>query len=417
MTILDSLTPQIANNSFVTLTCAQPHCVTPPLRVHMHQGHLLFENAAAGGHLRISAKGAVDYAGGRGPWARFDAWPDAAGESVCLKCVGHGERGSDVFLAAPDDGRLGAAQHPVYFKLLPAAPPSAAPAADALPPPPPASLTAEQRAAFVADGFVVVPGAVDAPLVDDALRAINSTIGAGPSAWTHNADGEDIVDGGARGHAAVMALLYRSKAHGLAESLLGVGKLTAPRAAQLALRWPAPPERAARGGARPDEQWHIDGMKKPHMTPFQLLLGVALSETMVDDAGNLGVWPKSHVPIHAAVARARAKREGDGACADADADADAPEVVAGGAADSWLGERPVLGAGTCRQVHVRPGDVLLVHQKTAHRVSPNYSPHVRYMAYFRLANVEHAAGRDALGPLWRGYDGLREAEDLRVCSE
>ena len=47
MTILDSLTPQIANNSFVTLTCAQPHCVTPPLRVHMHQGHLLFENAAA----------------------------------------------------------------------------------------------------------------------------------------------------------------------------------------------------------------------------------------------------------------------------------------------------------------------------------------------------------------------------------
>ena len=52
MTILDSLTPQIANNSFVTLTCAQPHCVTPPLRVHMHQGHLLFENAAAGGHLR-----------------------------------------------------------------------------------------------------------------------------------------------------------------------------------------------------------------------------------------------------------------------------------------------------------------------------------------------------------------------------
>ena len=126
MTFLDSLTPQIANNSFVTLTCEQPHCVTPPLRVHMHQGHLLFENAAAGGHLRISAKGAVDYAGGRGPWARFDAWPDAAGESVCLKCVGHGERGTDVYLAAPDDGRLGAAQHPVYFKLLPAAPPSAA---------------------------------------------------------------------------------------------------------------------------------------------------------------------------------------------------------------------------------------------------------------------------------------------------
>lgn len=39
-------------------------------------------------------------------------------------------------------------------------------------------------------------------------------------------------------------------------------------------------------------QWHIDGMQRHgHMSPFDLLVGVALSSQPADDCGNIAVWP------------------------------------------------------------------------------------------------------------------------------
>ena len=57
----------------------------------------------------------------------------------------------------------------------------------------------------------------------------------------------------------------------------------------MALRFPTPPGDAMR--TKREEQWHIDGMKKRHLSPFQLLVGVALSAQPSDDCGNLAVWP------------------------------------------------------------------------------------------------------------------------------
>ena len=61
--------------------------------------------------------------------------------------------------------------------------------------------------------------------------------------------------------------------------------------------------------------------------------------------------------------------------------------------------------GGVRQ-HLPPGPLFISPNGEARPV-----PQTSFSCFFLLAR------RDALGPLWRGYDGLREAEDLRVCSE
>ena len=146
-------------------------------------------------------------------------------------------------------------------------------------------------------------------------------------------------------------------------------------------------------------------MKKEHMSPFNLLVGVALSGQPTDNCGNIAVWPRSHRSCHAAAAAARAAR------ADGPTGTDATGTQMD-EKDPWAGQRPILGEGV-KQLHLAPGDVILVHQKLAHRVSPNWSPHVRYQVYFRLSNVLHEP-QATLGTLWDGFDlsQIGEATDV-----
>ena len=79
-----------------------------------------------------------------------------------------------------------------------------------------------------------------------------------------------------------------------------------------------------------------------------------------------------------------------------------------GGGDPWLGRKPDLGAGAAVQLRLEPGDVVIAHQKIPHRVSPNWSPHIRYMAYFRISSVHHEPTEiDDVG-LWTHFEGLAE---------
>mmetsp|Transcript_33942 Transcript_33942/g.106753 ORF Transcript_33942/g.106753 Transcript_33942/m.106753 type:complete len:183 (+) Transcript_33942:259-807(+) len=136
-----------------------------------------------------------------------------------------------------------------------------------------------------------------------------------------------------------------------------------------------------------NDQWHIDGMKKNgHMSPFQLLLGVALSSQRDDDCGNLCVWPTQHAAVAEAVQRAQA----------APPAASSPE-------DEWLGQRPTLPAEGATQVRLEPGDVVLAHQKLPHSVGLNRSPHIRYQVYFRLSSREYKPAKAAERGLWDNW--------------
>ncbi len=235
---------------------------------------------------------------------------------MSLLCRGHHDAGRSVYLAAREGGLVGSAEPSAIVMVpadaaaspalpVPAAPPVAAP-------PPTYTLSAAERASFIERGYLVLPSLVTAKLVDDAVRAINISLGESLRLGTASDDAR--AGASARADPAVLGLLYSSPLHGVVNQLLG-GRANRPKMAQLPLRFPN-----AKADL-PDEQWHIDGkapeppgipsaimaqssggwlllragMKKWHMSPFNLLVGIALSDQPDDDHGNLAVAPGAHV--------------------------------------------------------------------------------------------------------------------------
>ena len=188
-------------------------------------------------------------------------------------------------------------------------------------------------------------------------------------------------------------------------------------------------------------------MKKWHMSPFNLLVGIALSDQPDDDHGNLAVAPGAHVEdrrdmrrdlaspryhahtshgtcsqVHEAVVRARAARGDEAAAARAGraprADDDDTDDPTDEVANPWQGLKPV--PRTWEQLRLSRGDVIIAHQKLPHRVSPNRSPHIRYQAYYRISHADHRPESVPIRPLWDGFDVHGEVgpvDDAMVCGD
>jgi len=247
------------------------------------------------------------------------------------------------------------------------------------------------RSSFAANGYVVLHDVVPTAAVHAALRVVNSDLGrqaCGPSMFEPAADGSAGSAGsagagldappGATGfahsitaHPDVMALLWRTQAWGAAASVLGPGCIDAPAAAQMALRFPKPPGVESHWGSRhgPAEAWHIDGMDERKFAPFGLLVGVLLSDTPAPDMGQLIVHPGSH----RAIARDISVRGGAWVSPNRDLQE----------------SKPHLDGAERVQITGRAGSVVLAHPLLAHTVGINYSPHVRYCAYFRVSRRDH----------------------------
>jgi ectoine hydroxylase-related dioxygenase (phytanoyl-CoA dioxygenase family) len=158
---------------------------------------------------------------------------------------------------------------------------------------------------------------------------------------------------------ALMALLLESGAAAKLDEIVGWDRLGASNA-QIALR------RAhnARKAEPPDP--HIDGLYSPHngvpadvlVLNFTVLVGVYLSPTRQEFAGNFTVWPGSHHMLE------RHFRD------------HGPEALRNGMPQIPLGD-PV-------QLKTEPGDVVLCHYQMAHTAAVNVSDHDRYAVYFRL---------------------------------
>jgi len=62
------------------------------------------------------------------------------------------------------------------------------------------------------------------------------------------------------------------------------------------------------------------------------------------------------------------------------------------------------------QLTARAGDVFLAHYLLAHTAAPNFSPHVRYAVYFRIAAVANSLHwREAMTDAWREWPGMRRS--------
>ena len=224
--------------------------LSEPLWVERVRGGDLRLADARGGALRCGKQLKVDTKGGRGPWARWHAVELGDG-AMSLLCRGHHDAGRSVYLAAREGGLVGSAE-PSAIVMVPADAAASPPVPVSAPaaPPPAYTLSAAERASFIERGYLVLPSLVPANLVDDAVRAINISLGESLRLGTASDDAR--AGASARADPAVLGLLYASPLHGVIDQLLG-GRANRPKMAQLPLRFPN-----AKADL-PDEQWHIDG--------------------------------------------------------------------------------------------------------------------------------------------------------------
>jgi hypothetical protein len=251
------------------------------------------------------------------------------------------------------------------------------------------TLDAAQVRALYEDGYLHVPGLVPRALVDQALRAINASLGSEGIAKDHLPTFRaSTFTPELCAHEAITAAYAASPVAALAEAAIGAGKVRAPTRGQIALRFPT---LGPAGLPTP----HIDGIAYPGngvppgtLQHFTALAGVFLSDAREPDRGNFTVWPGSH---HQVAAHLRAH---------------GPASVTSGL--------PPLPFAPARQLLVAAGDAVLAHYALAHAVAANTGPHVRYALFFRLEHVDHdVADLRPLGEPWRHWSGVGVAAPAR----
>jgi len=377
-----------------------------PLTVQLRQGALHFGpflrkdrtdgivllGGQDGGHLRIfAANGAVDAKGGGGPQCQFRIITE--GDCVRLQSIVEPHRYLGVSSWGALTGcALESSQQMFYLDTVcaeePAQPPKLIGRAefDEC-----VDLTLEERTAFIRDGFIIIKNAVPPSLVDVALAQINAAL-LSPGSVIKDDDGALQVCPDARGSDAVQALLYATPLWTIAQRLLGRGRVAHCNASQMALRPPNLGAAPLTDESMNPKQWHIDGMGKGKHSPFSILLGIALSQQTRPNCGNLVAFPGSHHVLQPLLRRE--VEAGSGIFSDESGRSEGKPALAGG-----------------HQILLQPGDAVLLHQKVAHRVGVNLSPHIRYQTYFRLSHMDHAQKVEdgsLLDDLWVEFEGLKD---------
>ena len=255
----------------------------------------------------------------------------------------------------------------------------------------PVLLLPWQRARFRTEGYIQLSNVVPKGQIDDCLRVLNHNLGI-PNAVSSGGTQKGLgkLGGGLTQDPRVLALMS-GVAWQWAEQFLGVGQIDFNLSPQIALRFPELVD--GKGDVLGDgaydmstevlpekygtdnRLWHTDPHRQGHTHNFSLLVGVALSDITTEYAGNLCVWPGSHLMIHPC-------KVGDKGAIDMDRLAQAASVEIQQEAESRDPILPDLGPPL--QLTHRTGDIVVLHPDLAHAGGSNRSPCIRPMVYFRL---------------------------------
>jgi hypothetical protein len=266
-------------------------------------------------------------------------------------------------------------------------------------------LSVAQKTEIFERGFIKIPGVVPRIMVNEALKAMNHSLGNGIAR-------EEILKIRSQSYCSeiqstpvVSDLFNATPAFSFAESLLGKGKINPPGGAQIALRFPQYAK-----DARPKLAPHIDGTWSEHngvpkgrILNFAMIACVLLSDVPEAYSGNFTVWPGTH--------RAFARHLQE----------HGPEILI----DKGI---PKIDMPEPHQVTGQAGDVVFAHYLLAHTAAPNLSPHVRYACFFRLqpndrpkAPETGAERREAILDPWLEWPGLaditRQARAAEVAAQ
>lgn len=222
-------------------------------------------------------------------------------------------------------------------------------------------------------------------------------------------------------HPALLDVFNKSAVPLLLEQLLADAR-PVQGATQIALRFPG--DNCIPGTMTTNSQhyqsvrrgWHIDGLPNkflPGVTDhfgeihnFDVLVGVLLSSTQMQNSGELVVYPGSHQELADYFKQGdtlqRCYKNGNS------------ELPTGARHDSVIKQQPFHCIGDA-------GDVFICNYMTAHWVAPNTSPDIRYALYFRITSNHHRAGarqggrhnpQSMLAPWthWRGLPRLQHEQ-------
>jgi len=254
-------------------------------------------------------------------------------------------------------------------------------------------LTAEQKKFFHDQGYLHVPGVVPVERCRGAMQAINHSIGQGIDLSRIDKLRATSYCQELKEQPVLTDLVNATGVIGIAEQLMGEGKVVEAASGQVALRFPKPP------GAEPKTPGgHIDGVgtgtngiPKGEFRRFFSMLCVVLLDDLPDrHCGNFTVWPGSHLKMEAKIREIGIEALADGT----------PKLADPG--------QPLMTTG-------RQGDVVLAHYLTLHGVGPHVGPRIRYAAIFRIRHVNAEANNVAgYTDKWLEFDGIRALDAATV---
>jgi hypothetical protein len=247
-------------------------------------------------------------------------------------------------------------------------------------------LSVNEKRHLYEHGYVILQNVIPGRMVDEALRAINHSLGEGMEPAQMRVFRAQSFCPELRQDPTIVDLLQKSPVWSLAESALGEGQIWPVRGGQIALRFPVPADPPRPVGV------HLDGMYAPDngvprgtIANFTALIGIFLSDVETEYAGNFSVVPGSH-SIYEAYFRDHG-------------------------AESLLQGMPPVDLPPVRQIRARAGDAVLCHYQLAHGVAQNTSPHVRYAIFFRLhhVDIDPAQWQAPMQDIWMHWPGIRSA--------
>ncbi len=245
-------------------------------------------------------------------------------------------------------------------------------------------MTQAQKRQFYEDGYVFVRGAVPKLMADQARWAINRHMGF-----------RTLVPGrnpGLSDQPVITNLFNKSPLWGLCESVVGEGKLFAPRAGNVKLNFPDEEERPLVRGHLDLGGKLKDGLLSRNMT---LLVVILVHDVPRPFMGNFCFWPGSHRVFEAAfqkdpnyVETAKAKRR-------------IPDVD--------LPRDPIQFMGEA-------GDAVICHHQMYHNAGPNHSPDIRYAVIFRPRHINASENStDSMVDIWREFEGLNDIREAAMA--
>ena len=226
----------------------------------------------------------------------------------------------------------------------------------------PLVLSSQQLIEFGTEGFIVVRGLVPEALLAAADLEIDGVLRREPP--PDDLRGKHFYFKSPQFVPAADAALRDSPSMSFAEQLVAPHRLVHGYGhIQIALN--CPPFDHRPGGP------HLDGYhdpKRPH--PFSMLVGIFLSDETEMDAGNIWVWPHSHVD-HADLFATRG----------------IDSLMPTGGHSTLLD--PPLHLREPTAVRARRGDVLFAHYLLGHNSGVNLTNRTRRILYYRLSTQDH----------------------------